>query len=40
MFGEGIAVLAGDLLLNRAYERLFTLCLDRPGVHICKDVMM
>src|SRR5574344_160207 len=30
MFGEGIAVLAGDLLLNRAYERLFTLCLDRP----------
>jgi len=26
VYGEGIAVLAGDLLLNKAYERLFEIC--------------
>ena len=30
-FGEGIAVLAGDLLLNKAMERLFTICEKKPG---------
>ena len=30
-FGEGIALLAGDLLLNRAYERLFAKTIINPG---------
>ncbi len=30
-YGEGIAVLAGDLLLNKAMERLFTICEKKPG---------
>ena len=31
VFGEGIAVLAGDLLLNKAMERLFCICEKKPG---------
>ena len=31
VYGEGIAVLAGDLLLNKAMERLFSICEKRPG---------
>jgi len=30
-FGEGIAVLAGDLLLNKAMERMFSICEKKPG---------
>ena len=30
-FGEGIALLAGDLLLNSAYERLFAKTISNPG---------
>ena len=30
-FGEGIALLAGDLLLNSAYERLFAQTIKNPG---------
>ena len=30
-FGEGIATLAGDLLLNTAMERLMAIALDNPG---------
>lgn len=30
-YGEGIAVLAGDLLLNKAMERLFAICEKTPG---------
>ena len=29
-FGEGIAILAGDALMNRAYEILFNILLDNP----------
>ena len=29
-YGEGIAVLAGDMLLNRAYERLLAIVQDKP----------
>lgn len=31
VYGEGIAVLAGDLLLNKAMERLFCICEKKPG---------
>ena len=30
-YGEGIAVLAGDLLLNKAMERLLSICENKPG---------
>ena len=30
-FGEGIALLAGDLLLNSSYERLFAKTISNPG---------
>lgn len=30
VYGEGIAVLAGDLLLNTAMERLFRICVRKP----------
>ena len=31
VYGEGIATLAGDLLLNTAMERMFKICEDKPG---------
>ncbi len=31
VYGEGIATLAGDLLLNSAMERLFSICEKKPG---------
>ena len=31
VYGEGIATLAGDLLLNSAMERLFRICESKPG---------
>ena len=31
VYGEGIATLAGDLLLNAAMERLFLICEKKPG---------
>jgi len=31
VYGEGIAVLAGDLLLNKAMERMFLICESKPG---------
>lgn len=31
VYGEGIATLAGDLLLNTAMERLFSICEKEPG---------
>ena len=31
VYGEGIATLAGDLLLNSAMERLFSICEKNPG---------
>ena len=31
VYGEGIATLAGDLLLNTAMERLFYICETKPG---------
>lgn len=31
VYGEGIATLAGDLLLNNAMERLFAICEKKPG---------
>lgn len=31
-FGEAIALLAGDLLLNRAYENLFKVVMENPGL--------
>lgn len=31
VYGEGIATLAGDLLLNAAMERLFIICEKKPG---------
>lgn len=31
VYGEGIAVLAGDLLLNKAMERMFSICESKPG---------
>ena len=31
VYGEGIAVLAGDLLLNKAMERMFCICEKKPG---------
>ena len=31
VYGEGIAVLAGDLLLNKAMERMFAICEREPG---------
>ena len=30
-YGEGIAVLAGDMLLNKAMERLLSICEKKPG---------
>lgn len=31
VYGEGIAILAGDLLLNKAMERMFAICEKNPG---------
>ena len=38
-FGEGIAVLAGDLLLNKAMERLFCICEKKPGYIYASSAM-
>ena len=38
-FGEGIAVLAGDLLLNKAMERLFLMCEKHPGYTYAASAM-
>ncbi|MBR2551133.1 MAG: polyprenyl synthetase family protein [Clostridiales bacterium] len=39
VFGEGIAVLAGDLLLNKAMERLFCICEKKPGYVFAASAM-
>ena len=39
VFGEGIAVLAGDLLLNKAMERLFAICEKNPGYIFASSAM-
>lgn len=39
VFGEGIAVLAGDLLLNKAMERLFAICEKNPGYVFASSAM-
>ncbi|MCR4557224.1 MAG: polyprenyl synthetase family protein [Saccharofermentans sp.] len=39
VFGEGIAVLAGDLLLNKAMERMFSICEKNPGYIYTASVM-
>lgn len=31
VYGEGIAILAGDMLLNKAMERLLSICEKKPG---------
>lgn len=31
VFGEGMAVLAGDALINKAYETMLKACIDRPA---------
>lgn len=38
-YGEGIAVLAGDLLLNKAMERLFCICEKEPGYIFASSAM-
>ena len=39
VYGEGIAVLAGDLLLNKAMERLFCICEKKPGYVFAASAM-
>lgn len=39
VYGEGIAVLAGDLLLNKAMERLFSICEKKPGYIFASSAM-
>ncbi len=39
VYGEGIAVLAGDLLLNRAMERSFRICERKPGYIFAASAM-
>ena len=39
VYGEGIAVLAGDLLLNKAMERLFVICEKKPGYIFASSAM-
>ena len=39
VYGEGIAVLAGDLLLNKAMERLFAICEKKPGYIFAASAM-
>lgn len=39
VYGEGIAILAGDLLLNKAMERMFFICEKKPG-YISASSMM
>ena len=39
VYGEGIAVLAGDLLLNKAMERLFAICEKKTGYIFAASAM-